>query len=145
MELQGLIFDCDGTLADTDDVHVATWAERASRVYEQPERAQGAARSVVRWLATPANAFFALLDVVGLDTVVMRLMIRTHGSGDPGRLPVIAGAADAVKALQGRYTLGVVTTRGPVTWFYKLSGPVALTASQRDAFDRFLATVRHEG
>ena len=109
--IQAILFDIDGTLADTDDVHVAKWAQRAARVYEEPAQAEGAARSLVRWLANPANAFFALLDVVGLDTLVMRLMIRAQGSGDPARLPIIAGTIEAVKSLYGRYPLGVVSTR----------------------------------
>lgn len=65
-----------------------------------------------------------------------------------GAIPfTVSGAAGHLVDIRGDQLgiIGVVAQRGAETWFYKLSGPVALTASQRDAFDRFLATVRHEG
>ena len=44
-----------------------------------------------------------------------------------------------------RRTLGVVATQGPVTWFYKLSGPDPLVEGQRPAFEAFVRSIRFEG
>ena len=42
----------------------------------------------------------------------------------------------------GRRLLGAVATYGGNTWFFKLTGPDALVAAQKGAFDAFLRTVR---
>src|SRR2546423_15633642 len=35
--------------------------------------------------------------------------------------------------------LGVIVPHGKRTWFFKLSGPVAAIADQKEAFDRFIS------
>ncbi len=58
-------------------------------------------------------------------------------AGEPGRLVDIGGSEVR--------TLGVVSTRGPTTWFYKLTGPDRLVAGQRDAFETFVRSIRFKG
>ena len=58
-------------------------------------------------------------------------------AGRPGSLVDIAGGL--------RRTLGVISTRGATTWFYKLSGPDRLVAGQRAAFEAFVGSIRFEG
>ena len=58
-------------------------------------------------------------------------------AGRPGSLVDIAGDL--------RRTLGVISTRGETTWFYKLSGPDRLVAGQRAAFEAFVGSIRFEG
>ena len=54
--------------------------------------------------------------------------------GMPGELVDIGNS--------GRRTLAVVSVRGGTTWFYKLSGPDPLVASQRAAFETFIRSIR---
>lgn len=110
--LDAILFDMDGTLIDTDDADVARWARRASRVYEQPERAARAGRQIVMAAETPVNGLFTVLDVVGLDTPAVRLMIALNGGTDQMEsIPAIEGIPDMLRRLAERYTLGVVSTR----------------------------------
>lgn len=102
----------DGTLIETDDANVAKWAQRIARVYGPPKKARTLARRLVMAMESPGNALFTLLDFVGLDTPIVRLMIALNGgTGLPGHIPPIAGIDETVRALAERYRLGVVSTR----------------------------------
>ena len=70
----------DGTLIETDDANVNRWAQRLSRVIRSPEKAETLARRLVMAAESPGNAAFTLLDLVGLDTPLLRLLItgRPH-------------------------------------------------------------------
>jgi len=53
--------------------------------------------------------------VVGLDDEVLDLgdrLRRLKGERTPDNFKIVAGAAKALRALDGRYRLGIVTTRG---------------------------------
>jgi HAD superfamily hydrolase (TIGR01549 family) len=111
-DLDALLFDMDGTLFNTDDVDVSKWARRAAHVYRRPERAQAAARRLVMALETPMNAAFTALDWVGLDTALVRLLIRVQGTGGPDTpVPPIDGVVPMLRSLAERYRLAVVSTR----------------------------------
>jgi len=77
--IEAVLFDLDGTLMDTDDQDVRLWARRIARLYATPGVARGAARRLVMALETPLNALFTLLDWVGLDTPIVRLLIALQG------------------------------------------------------------------
>jgi N-acetyl-D-muramate 6-phosphate phosphatase len=111
LELKVILFDLDGTLVDTDDVDVGKWARRVARAYRSPDRANSTARRIVMLLESPVNALFTLLDLVGLDTFFVRLLITVQGTGSYGDLPAVKGIDSALKRLAMHYTLGVVTTR----------------------------------
>jgi len=111
-DLDAILFDMDGTLIETDDANVTRWAGRLARVMRSPERAEAAARRLAMALESPANSVFWALDVLGLDTPVLRLLITLNGgTGLPHTIPPIAGVADVVRQLAARYKLAVVSTR----------------------------------
>jgi len=111
--VEGLLFDLDGTLLDSDDQAVerlARWLGRLS--WRDPQRA---ARYLVMALETPGNTFVTALDVLGLDGVLAGLtgwLQRGCGLRDRARFRPVPGIAPALCLLHGRYRLGVVTTRG---------------------------------
>jgi phosphoglycolate phosphatase-like HAD superfamily hydrolase len=111
-DIKAVLFDMDGTLIDTDNVDVAKWARRIARIYRSPKDARKTARKMVMILETPVNALFTVLDAVGLDTPVVRLLIRLQGGTDQDEpMPPVNGVAGLIKELAGKYRLGVVSTR----------------------------------
>jgi phosphoglycolate phosphatase len=116
-EIDALLFDLDGTLIDTDDQQTERLARRLERVsrllpHRDPERA---ARRIVRRAEGPVNTVLATLDVLGLDDGVLDLrdrLRRFKGERTVADLKAVPGAAEAVRALDGLYRLGIVTTRG---------------------------------
>jgi len=111
-DLAAILFDLDGTLIDTDNVDVARWERRLARLYGQPGARAGArARQFVMALETPVNAAFTLLDLVGLDTPIIRLMVALQGSDQPDQLPAVSSTPSLIQALAGCYKIGIVTTR----------------------------------
>jgi phosphoglycolate phosphatase-like HAD superfamily hydrolase len=109
-EIEAVLFDLDGTLMDSDDLMVAVWERRFKRLRRPPGEATSLARRLVMALERPTSLAFGLLDLVGLDGFLARLVGRLQGQPD-GHFPPVAGAADLINQLAGRYRLAVVSTR----------------------------------
>ncbi len=110
--VRGLLFDVDGTLADTDNDYVTSFARWVpSTDAAQRERT---ARRLVMAMETPGNALLTLLDRVGLDTVLLRISERIGRvlNRAPARAhPPVPGVPEMLARLQGRYLLAVVSAR----------------------------------
>jgi HAD superfamily hydrolase (TIGR01549 family) len=111
--LQAVMFDLDGTLMDTDDQVVEALARRLAGLrLADPKRA---ARRLIMASETPGNAMMTLLDVVGLDRPLTRVTDRVRrwrGLQTREDFRIIEGVKEMLYALEGRYRLAVVTTRG---------------------------------
>jgi phosphoglycolate phosphatase-like HAD superfamily hydrolase len=107
-DIEAVLFDLDGTLMDSDDLMVAVWERRFKRLRRSSGSAR-LARRLVMALEGPTSLAFALLDLVGLDGLLARLVGRLSPSD--GYFPPVAGAADLINQLAGRYRLAVVSTR----------------------------------
>jgi len=111
--LDALLFDLDGTLLDSDDQAVEELVHRMEKLgFRDPARA---ARRLVMRLETPGNAFVTLLDLLGLDALLVGLtgwLHRSRGLRTASDFRLIPGADEALQALSARYRLAVVTTRG---------------------------------
>ncbi|MEW6567945.1 MAG: HAD family hydrolase [Chloroflexota bacterium] len=111
--IQALLFDLDGTLADTDDL----WVQRLAGLLAHVLSADRAARLARRWLMTsegPANAAFAAADRLGLDNLAAPLLAALHvlrGESRPGRFLVVPGVPEALLQLHRRYPMAIVTSR----------------------------------
>lgn len=111
--IDAILFDMDGTLIETDDVDVSKWRQRFDRIMPGDKDNHLAARRFVMALETPVNAVFSLLDLVGLDTPFIRLMITLQGShtSPADSIPAIPGVEAVLPFLAEHYRIGVVSTR----------------------------------
>jgi phosphoglycolate phosphatase-like HAD superfamily hydrolase len=111
--VQAILFDIDGTLADSDDAMVEAVAQRLSWLPWADPRA--VARRLVMAFETPVNSAITLLDWLGL--MQRGKSPARSGLGRQGRragLPdfrVVAGVPSMLEQLAERYPLAVVTTR----------------------------------
>jgi len=111
--VEAVLFDLDGTLMDTDDQAVerlVRWLQRLH--WPHPNRA---ARRLIMASETPGNALMTLVDVLGLDAPLMTFadrLRRWRGLHAPANFHIVADAEDMLAALNDRYRLAVVTTRG---------------------------------
>jgi phosphoglycolate phosphatase-like HAD superfamily hydrolase len=113
---KALFFDLDGTLIDTDDAFVETWAGRLegwSRGLVGDDARPLLRRALVA-AESPVNTIISLLDAVGLDDNIFSIgdrLRRIRGLRTHGRFVAIDGVLDTIRSLQSSYQLGVVTTR----------------------------------
>jgi phosphoglycolate phosphatase len=111
--VDAILFDLDGTLIDTDDQAVERLAQRLQRLHWP--NSEGAARWLVMAAETPGNASITFLDMLGLDAPLRSLYARLYkwrGLHTRENFCIMAGVRDMLSALEARYKLAVVTTRG---------------------------------
>ena len=116
-EVEAVLFDLDGTLIDTDDQQAEALARRLKGLSpllpgRDPKKA---ARRVLLKAEGPVNTILTALDVVGLDDDLFALSARLRrlkGERTVDNFRVVPGADQALRALEGHYRLGIVTTRG---------------------------------
>ncbi|HEY57494.1 MAG TPA: HAD family hydrolase [Anaerolineae bacterium] len=126
--VQGVFFDVDGTLSDTDDLMVARLAHllRPFRFLFPRWTPQQVARRVVMALEEPFNTLYAWPDRLGIDDELVRLIswlarLLPHR---PPAFRLVPGVREMLVALSGRYPLAVVSAR-----------PEASTLAFLEAFD----------
>jgi HAD superfamily hydrolase (TIGR01549 family) len=112
-EIEAILFDLDGTLMDTDDQAVEKLARKLKRLrFPRPRRA---ARRIIMASETPGNLLMTAVDMLGLDAPLMAFtnrLRRWRGLHTQADFRIIAGVEEMLARLDGRYRLGVVTTRG---------------------------------
>lgn len=114
--IHALLFDLDGTLADTDDAYIAAVA----RII-QPFHVLFPGRSPTRFLRwglmtteTPLNWLMTVPDRLNLDTLLATAtdtLYRLRGQGSAKRFLLIEGVRPMLESLAARYPLALVTSR----------------------------------
>lgn len=118
--VRAILFDIDGTLADTDDQWVqrfSGWLKPLSFTFPQRDP-RPFARRMVMSMDAPGNAVFALLDRLNLDGLLARLAdsMRNKQKPVPGQgFTLIPGTLETFTTLHPHYPLGIVTARDKVT------------------------------
>ena len=109
-QVAAVLFDIDGTLADSDDAMVDAIARPLSRLgWPAPHQA---ARRLVMAFETPVNWAITLHDRLGLDRRPAGRECPEPATGDqPGRFRLVPGVPAMLRELAGRYPMAIVTTR----------------------------------
>jgi len=114
--IQGICFDVDGTLSDTDDL----WVSRLEKTLSParmlfPKRNP---RPFVRWavmsIETPGNLLYWMLDALHLDDDVGRIFIKMAKKGRlraSGPFWMIHSVKETLLDLQPRFHMAVVSAR----------------------------------
>lgn len=111
--VRALLFDLDGTLADTDDFLVEQLA-RLLKPCLAPQRASRLARNAIMASETLANAIYAAADHLGLDNLMAPLLSGLHslrGERTPPRLHPVPGVLEALRRLRQFYPMAIITAR----------------------------------
>lgn len=116
-KIQGICFDIDGTLHDTDDQFVfrlSRWLRPLGLIFPK-EDLQKISRQIVMQTETPANKLYGLADRLGVDDKFAALndWIYEIGLGktvQPYKL--IDGVLDMLDELSQHYQLSIVSARG---------------------------------
>ena len=113
-KIRVLCFDVDGTLSDTDDYYAnkfSGWFQRLPRfLVHDPERA---ARRLVMWSGSPANALLGLSDTIGLDrpTITLIDFIYRHRKRKWRKFLIVPGVQEMLARLKGKYPMVIVSAR----------------------------------
>lgn len=122
--MAGILFDLDGTLADTDNAIVSNLAARLGRLGSLFPR--GDPTPFLRRLAMaaegPANWLVTQLDHLHLDDEAFRLnqwMQSCLGNCHPEAMKPVPGVEAALRTLKPTYKLALVTTRADsIAWHF---------------------------
>jgi phosphoglycolate phosphatase-like HAD superfamily hydrolase len=120
--IRALIFDIDGTLSDSDDLMVEGLLA-LSKPFEaltNPKKAARNARNLVHWLEKPGNWMLAMLDRIGLDGILAKVLdwranLASKGGLQADDFPIISGILPMLDQLSGQYPMAVVSARNGVT------------------------------
>ena len=115
--VQAILFDIDGTLADTDDVYVRRLARilRPLRRLFKDHNPTPFARRLVMLADTPMNGFVTLIDRLGLDNLLSPIYNKVRqwrGGFHPHNITLMPSALSTLLHLNQQYPLAIVTTRG---------------------------------
>jgi HAD superfamily hydrolase (TIGR01509 family) len=114
--VKAILFDIDGTLADTDDVYVRRLAGlmRPIRRLFREHNPTPFARWLVMLADTPVNGFVTFIDRMGLDNVlapIYNAIRRWRGGFHPYSITLMPGIFAFLLNLHIRYPLAIITTR----------------------------------
>lgn len=114
--IQGICFDVDGTLSDTDDLWVNRLEKNLSpaRLFFPQRNPHSFARWAVMGIETPGNLLYWLLDTLHVDDDIGRILNKVSKKGrlrTSGPFWIIHAVKETLQALHLLYPLAVVSAR----------------------------------
>jgi N-acetyl-D-muramate 6-phosphate phosphatase len=120
--IQGICFDVDGTISDTDDL----WVNRLEKNLSParlifPERSPHSfARWAVMGMEAPGNLLYWMLDFLSLDDNIGRILNKMSKKGrlrTSGPFWIIHAVKETLLALQPHYPMAVVSARDQISTY----------------------------
>jgi HAD superfamily hydrolase (TIGR01509 family) len=115
-KIKALLFDLDGTLADTDDDYIRTasrWVKPFNALFSKRDPTPFL-RWAVMTIESPVNTLMALPDWLGIDdelVAVMNWFTSLRGNPPPGQYALMADVDKMLERLAPRYPLALITAR----------------------------------
>ena len=108
-----IVFDVDGTLAETDDYYVEKSSVLGHKIlpFLSVESLEKFNRPVIMAGETVLHSFYRLLDLVGLDKLLSKIHSRLSVKQEY-KYKEIAGMKETLKTLREKYMLGIITSGG---------------------------------
>lgn len=108
-----IVFDVDGTLAETDDYYVekSVVLTRKALPFISPEKMEKFVRPVIMAGETALHSVYRLMDMIGLD----RMISKTHSRFSVKKdyvYKAVSGMQETVELLSRHYILGIITSGG---------------------------------
>lgn len=117
-KIEGLLFDVDGTLSDTDDhviEQISGFLKPISGLFKDRDP-QKFSRSLVMFSESPVNFLYSIADRLGLDRVIASfynwmMQKRPPQPSEEVEFQLIPGVMEMLSALSERYPMAVVSAR----------------------------------
>jgi len=116
--IKALLFDVDGTLADSDDQMIQRLGNLLKPLHFLiPEpKALTFSRRFVMHVESPGNALLVLADRLHMDSFIARVLDkRARRRADHTSYPVVPGVQQMLQALAPHYPMAVVSSRNALT------------------------------
>ena len=112
-----IIFDIDGTLAETDDYMIASIIQKFRKVipWLKPRQLVGIVRVLVMAGETIAGLFYWLLDLVSLDHHFSRISNQLANEKESYRYGVVHASSEMIAELSQQYNLAICTAGGALS------------------------------
>jgi len=116
--VKALLFDVDGTLADSDDQMVQRLVNLLKPLHfliPEPQALTFSRRFVMQ-VESPGNALLGLADRLHMDNLIAKVLDqRAQRRASHSSYPVIPGVPQMLEALSLRYPMAVVSARNALT------------------------------
>jgi len=115
--IRAVLFDFDGTLVETDDAMVESWARRLGWLDELPllpVKPRPSVRKAIMFMEGPASGLVTQLNKAHMAHAAFTLeekVRKSFGHREPPDLWPVEGVIPLLHCLEERYVLGIVTTR----------------------------------
>ncbi len=112
-----IIFDIDGTLAETDDYMVASMIQQFRKVvpFFKPRQLVGIVRFLAMVGETVAGLFYWLLDLLSLDHHFSRISNQLAEEKESYRYGMVKASPQVIEELSNNYNLAICTAGGALS------------------------------
>ena len=110
-DIELIVFDVDGTLAETDDFYIEKGTSLIRKVlpFLSEKSLNKLLRKPVMIGETVLHGFYRLLDMIGLDSVVSNLHKKMSVKSEY-KYQEVAGMRCTIRSLSERYKTGIITS-----------------------------------